>query len=470
MGRKSSSQWRRSAPAEDANEVRESALQPRSSSVTSIADASLQELARHSMSGLNASAVAIALDTGGVMTCRARAGATAPRIGTPVQRDRGVTGECVRTAAVVRCDDAFNDSRVDAAVCEQLQIGSILVAPLLRNGQVLGILEAFFILPNSFDDLDVEFLVRVARQIVTLVWGEETLAKPATAGEPDAIAEKEVQSLPAANDNEQPELLEASAQEPPDTGVSERQPDSTAEFESEPAPASRGHKIAAALVVLILITTLIALYAHWHKAVVSPQSPAVTRKSVQPAPSNVMAELRHAAQAGDTAAQYKLAQAYKTGSGVEADPQQANAWLRTAAEHGNADAQLDWARAHEESDPVDAYTWYVIAGQNGKSESDDAIRRLTPKLTPAEIAQVRLDVGRQFLSGRALRRDPVSAYVWFRLSEWGGDNNARIEIQDVQSQLTAAQVREAEARASDWIRRHTAPTANKENAAAGKRP
>jgi len=147
---------------------------------------------------------------------------------------------------------------------------------------------------------------------------------------------------------------------------------------------------------------------------------------------------------------------------VAADPQQANAWLETAAEHGDPDAQFEWARTLEQSkdaDLVEAYTWYVIAGQSGKTESEQAIRRLTPSLSPADIAQVRYRVGDTILAGRALRRDPVAAYFWFSLSEWGGNAQARTPMQQLESQLSPKELRAAKSRASTWIRRHSAPAA-----------
>ena len=421
------------------------------------------------MAGLNASAVAIAMDVDDVMTCRARAGATAPEIGTPVQRERGITGECVRTGAMVRCDDTLNDPRVDAAVCEQLHIGSILVAPLLRNAEPVGIVEAFFVLPNSFDDVDVEFLQHVAQQIVALIWGEEAATTPAATAnrpeEPPFNGTGEPPSLTAQAD-EAAALVGPPAEEPLSTVPTERPPNLADYSSSLPAPVSHRRTIAIAFGVLVAIVIGTVIDAHWRKPPAARTTPPAAMPSSQPAPQDPLAGLRHAAEAGDPAAQYQLARAYKTGSKVNADPQQANAWLRTAADHGSPDAQLDWARAHETSDPVEAYTWYVIAGQNGKSAADGPIRRLTPKLTPAQIAQVRLDVGRKYLSGHALRHDPVAAYVWFRLAEWGGNTTARSEMQRVESQLTAGQIRKADARASEWIRRHTVPAARNESAAA----
>src|ERR1051326_186057 len=170
------------------------------------------------------------------------------------------------------------------------------------------------------------------------------------------------------------------------------------------------------------------------------------------------AQLQLKAQAGDPAAQYLLAHDYKAGSGVPADPAQAKAWLLRAANNGNADAQLELAKSLEPSRNVkEAYMWYVIAGLAGKTESEQAVRRLTPKLSAHDIAQVRYDVGEKLATGGALPRDPVAAYVWFELAEWGGNRDAGRSMQQLQSQMTPEQLRDAQARASAWIRRHSPP-------------
>jgi TPR repeat protein len=404
--------------------------------VASIADPALNEIAHSVQAHLRASAVAIAVEFDGHMTCRARAGVSAPDIGTPVQRDRGVTGECVSTGAVIRCDDARSDARVDAAVCEQLGIRSILLVPLLFRGKVIGVVEAFFPLRHGFDDAAVHSLQEAAKQIVGRVCGEGESPSEAAAPVPTTAA-----PVP------QVEAPEKKVEE----GVSEPAP----EFHAHPEDAPM--RVAIVLAVVVVLALVGILYTHYNRASGSPQRPAA---AAQPNPSD---ELRRAAESGNASAEFKLAQAYKTGTGVAPDPQQASAWLLRSAEHGNPDAQLEWAQTLENSDVVQAYTWYVIAGQSGKAESDEAIHRLTPSLSAADIAQVRFNVGQKILDGHALGRDPVAAYVWFALAEWGGDANARVPMQQLESQLTRAELRDAKARASTWIRRHSAPAAQKQN-------
>ena len=404
--------------------------------VTSIADAALNDFAQAAQTRLRASAVAIAIEFGGQMTCRARAGASAPDIGTPVQRDRGITGECVSTGAVLRCDDTRSDPRVDAAVCEQLGIRSILLVPLLFQGKVIGVVEAFFPVRYGFDDAAVFDLQETAKQIVSRVCGED---------EPQV---DDVTST-AAIASPDPQL------EPAAAGVTEGVAEAAPEFHLEEDSPLRVVTVSVVIVVLALAAIL---YAYYNNA------DHLRRQST--AAAEAVSKLRRAAESGDATAQFKLAQAYKTGTGVVSDPQQANAWLLTAAEHGNADAQFEWARAVEDHDPLQAYTWYVIAGQSGKTESNEAIRRLAPGFSLSEIAQVRFDMAQKILEGHALPRDPVAAYMWFALSEWGGNPNARKSMRQLGSQLTPAELRDAKSRASAWIRQHRSTAAQKENPSA----
>lgn len=439
--------------------------------VASIADPALDEFARDTMLTLNASAVAIAVDSDGVITCRARAGAAAPEIGTTVERDRGLTGESVRTGAMVRCDDTRSDPRVDSGVLQQLGIGSILIVPLLRNGEACGVIEAFASSPHNFDDLHADVLAGIAGMIVARLYGQNVSAEPDWLADATPLAEEppeEIQ-IPASVPEERDAPVAEPEEEPIEIPVATIGGYPVAH---EEAPETRWGS-RAMLAGFVALIVLIAIGVYGPRATRSDgttQSAEPTKKAAEPAaqPDN-NEELRRSAAAGDASAQLQLAHAYRDGAGIAPDAQQANAWLLTAAESGSADAEMEWAHAHEDDEPVQAYTWYVIAGQNGKRESADAIRRLTPKLTPSDIARVRLEVGRQYLSGHALRHDLVAAYVWFKLSEWGGDPDAKAEIEAVKSQLTPKQVGQAETRASDWIRRHSATTTRTDNVQPGAR-
>lgn len=109
-------------------------------------------------------AVALSNETG--MVCRAVAGATVLPIGTLLDVTRGFSGECIRLGKPLRCDDAELDSRVDARACRQLDIRSILAAPVLYERNIVGLLEVFSTQPGAFDDGDVAVVERLSQTVV----------------------------------------------------------------------------------------------------------------------------------------------------------------------------------------------------------------------------------------------------------------------------------------------------------------
>jgi len=94
---------------------------------------------------------ALALETKGLVVCRARSGTIAPALGSPMNSGSGISGESLRTATILVCHDALTDGRVDNEVCRILGIRSIAVIPVRGAMGAVGILEAFSTRPNAFD-------------------------------------------------------------------------------------------------------------------------------------------------------------------------------------------------------------------------------------------------------------------------------------------------------------------------------
>jgi hypothetical protein len=109
-------------------------------------------------------AVALSNETG--MVCRAVAGTTVLPIGTQVDTTRGFSGECIRFGKAMRCDDSEFDPRVDARACRELDIRSILAAPVLYERDIVGLLEVFSTQPCAFDEGDVAVVERLAQTVV----------------------------------------------------------------------------------------------------------------------------------------------------------------------------------------------------------------------------------------------------------------------------------------------------------------
>jgi hypothetical protein len=109
---------------------------------------------------------AVALSSEAGMICRAVAGDTVPPIGTQVDVTRGFSGECIRLGKTMRSDDSELDARVDAQACRQLDIRSILAAPVLYERDIVGLLEVFSTEPCAFDEGDVAVAERLAQTVV----------------------------------------------------------------------------------------------------------------------------------------------------------------------------------------------------------------------------------------------------------------------------------------------------------------
>ncbi len=124
-------------------------------------DQTLEVIAREGCMLTNADGLAIALGADGEITCRSCAGLLAPAIGTPVHNGVGLSGQCLSSGDIIRCDDAQTDPRISSE-CRPTAIRSILVVPIRENEQVVGIVAAFASRPAAFDTQETRALQMVA--------------------------------------------------------------------------------------------------------------------------------------------------------------------------------------------------------------------------------------------------------------------------------------------------------------------
>ena len=129
--------------------------------------ATLRLLAERAQYITGASGAAIALRDHEEMVCRASAGAKAPEVGAQLQINSGLSGESVRTQQTLRCDDAFTDERVNRESCEALGIRSVVVMPLIRGGEVIGVFELFSDKAHVFEARDITALERMGAMVHT---------------------------------------------------------------------------------------------------------------------------------------------------------------------------------------------------------------------------------------------------------------------------------------------------------------
>ncbi|MGA9801521.1 MAG: TonB family protein [Terriglobales bacterium] len=142
-------------------------------------------VAAHSLTGATGAAVAMPRD--GAVVCVGRSGETAPELGARLNVDSGISGECLRTGVIMRCDDASRDFHVDAEVCRQLGLQSIAVVPLRGQYGRVGVLEAFSTESYAFTEEKMDILGRLAG-LAEAAWARGAVAKAPLAEEPVAVA------------------------------------------------------------------------------------------------------------------------------------------------------------------------------------------------------------------------------------------------------------------------------------------
>lgn len=143
-------------------------------------DATLQLLAERAQYITGATGAAIALRSGEEIVCRASAGSSAPELGAHLQVETGLSGESIRTKQILRCNDAQTDPRVNRESCEALGIASVVVMPLVHEGEVNGVFELLSDRTFAFEERDIGALERLGEMVQTAL--EHALAAQAAAG------------------------------------------------------------------------------------------------------------------------------------------------------------------------------------------------------------------------------------------------------------------------------------------------
>lgn len=175
----------------------------------------LNEVVEQTCLTTGATGAAIALERDGEMVCRASSGATAPPLGSRFDAVSGLSGECIRTRCTQRADDVLADQRVDLEASQRLGVRSIMVMPLLRGGELVGLFELFSSLPRAFGERDERTLEALAVRVLSSLeraaqplppQNEQLLLnQPLTPSEVQETGEQEV--TPEVVENSPPDIL-----------------------------------------------------------------------------------------------------------------------------------------------------------------------------------------------------------------------------------------------------------------------
>jgi uncharacterized protein len=144
---------------------------------------------------------------------------------------------------------------------------------------------------------------------------------------------------------------------------------------------------------------------------------------------------------GDARAQTLLGAMYAYGQGVPQDYKQALLWLRKAADQGCADAQFSLGFIYEQGQGVSqdynqAASWYRKAADQGDTYAQSTL-------------------GDMYSHGQGVPQDYVEAHKWFNLAAASASDKSVRSLafsrrSFVASQMTPAQIAEAQKRASEW--------------------
>jgi periplasmic protein TonB len=179
---------------QDAAEIILAKLRAMIAAGTQEADAILGTIAvaTHALTGAGGAAIAMPRD--GAVVCVGRSGDTAPELGALLDVNKGISGECLRSGMILRCDDAARDFKVDLEVCRQLGLQSIAVVPLRGQHGRVGVLEVFSTQSYAFTEEHVALLERLAG-LAEAAWARGAAteaAVPEDLSTPDLIAQDQI--------------------------------------------------------------------------------------------------------------------------------------------------------------------------------------------------------------------------------------------------------------------------------------
>jgi TonB family protein len=175
-------------------------------------DLVLHDLVMRAVDSTGATSAALALVRGGEMVCRAATGLGAPDLGIPLNTRDGLSGACLRTHQPQLCADTDSDPRVDSVIARRLGIRSILIVPVLDEGNLIGVLEVFSSHPSAFSEREQSLLEGSAGECTRIRHTATDLGQ--SPARPLALGPSDEEQTPAETPLSRP-LLDARKTQPP---------------------------------------------------------------------------------------------------------------------------------------------------------------------------------------------------------------------------------------------------------------
>ena len=130
-------------------------------------DAVMDLVAHRAAALTGADAGVIELPDGDEMVYRAAAGTAAEHVGLRLRIDSSLSGLALTSGAVVRCEDATADPRVNAEACRKVGALSMLCVPLRYGDATIGVLKVYSARVDAFADDDLEMLAHLSGVIAS---------------------------------------------------------------------------------------------------------------------------------------------------------------------------------------------------------------------------------------------------------------------------------------------------------------
>lgn len=444
----------------------------------------LQSIADQALTLTGASGSALALLKGQRMVCYARAGHPSPPLGSEVNVEYGLSGECLRTGQPAVCEDAATDPRVDNELCRAIGIGSFAATPVLSDFHAVGLLEVFSPQPGKFSKTEADILERLAELVFEVDPARMAIDDFATphADYSEAI-EAEKWDPPIADFDEFPPTTQSTVTAVPDFTASKEEALRATPFEieipiaapaapepvppvavspvDEPLAAKDGAPDEAAAVDTLrdaLRERVPELEREAEAAKLQEQLQNLQRGSPPSARSYVvhLGLILSSLAAVCLALGYLLAPVIERHLYSRAPGQSLTAVssgsvrsetgklqpedLRRMAEQGNPEAQFLLGTLYRGGDGVlqndkDAVDWFQRAADQGYVRALSAL-------------------GSSYWSGRGVPQDYAKAYFWYQLALAEGDQNSKSLLEGLSTQLTGEQVASVRQQAEAWLHAH----------------
>jgi len=435
-------------------------------------DVVLDLITAHALILTGASGAALALQTGGALLCRARAGDCAPPLGSSLDVKEGLSGECIRSGLAVHCEDTGTDPRVDAELCRMLGLGSFMAVPVFADFRVVGLLEIFSPHPRSFTEAHNAILDRLV-ELVPKAEPEE--------------AETEIEPLENIETKE-PEVGEK-------TEIVETQ--SPVETRLDRSPVAAPHSSAEAPLGIRTIRETLPHYAPEAQRPTEAQAPQLEKhpsadlatKASEPSSSSLSGNLSRVANfvllctaiavvalvlgyllapviekhlAGSEDSSSISAQTALVGSTGNLAPNASvsrASWQGTASRRTQHYSARDLQLVAEQGDPEAQWDLGILY-HNGEGVPQDDAQAANWFRRAAEQAYVPAlsALGSLYWAGRGVPQDYAKAYFWFQLALAEGDEESKFRLEGLATQMTHSQIVDASQQAEAWLHSHNQPT------------